>query len=130
MSNSPHTLPRPIIIGTLILGILSALAFRSLMVLGYVEPSLVVPVWYFGVIGYTIFFMYRFYITIKRKRAIRDHQLIEKVNAGECLQGQDREVLLYLLTSICISREHINYYIIFALSIIAIIVDITLRFYL
>ena len=127
MDKSPQTLPRPIILGALVLGIFSALAFRSLMVLGYLEPSLVAPVWYFGVIGYTLFFMYRFYITIKRKRAIRDHHLIEKVSAGECLEGQDREVLLYLLSSICVSREHINYYIIFALSIIAILVDIALR---
>lgn len=97
------------------------------MVLGYVEPSLVAPVWYFGVCGYMIFFLYRFYITVKRKRAIRDHQLIEKVSAGQCLEGRDREVLMYLLTSICVSREHINYYIIFTLSIVAIAVDVALR---
>ena len=126
-NSSPHTVPKPLIIGAMVIGILSALAFRSLLILDQTLPSLVLPVWYFGVIGYFFFFLYRYWISAKRKRAIEEFRLIEKVEAGQCLQGQDREVLIYLLSSIKVSREHINYYTIFALSILAIMVDMALR---
>lgn len=106
---------------------LSALAFRSLMLLGQLKPALVPPVWYFAVIGYMLFFLYRYWISRKRKRAIEEFRLVEKVEAGQCLEGQDREVLIYLLSSIRVSREHINYYIIFVLSILAILADLAMR---
>jgi len=127
--NSPHTLPRSVIIGAMVLGMLSAFAFRSLMVLGQLKPVLVLPVWYFGVIGYMFFFLYRYLITRRRKRAIEEFRLIEKVEAGQCLEGRDRDVLIYLLSSIWVSREHYNYYIIFVLSILAIMADLVLRFW-
>jgi len=128
-NNSPHTLPRSVIIGAMVLGMLSALSFRILMVLEQFEPGLVKPVWYFGVVGYIFFFLYRYLITRKRKRFIEEYKLIEKVEDGQCLVGKDREVLIYLLSSIRVSREHVNYYVIFMLSILAILADLALRFW-
>ena len=73
-----------------------------------------------------MFFLYRFRISQKRKKAIRDYQLIEKVKANACLTDDDREVVLYLLSSIKVSLEDINYAIIFIMSIIAIAADLIL----
>ncbi len=70
-----------------------------------------------------VFFLYRYYISEKRKKAIEKFQLIEKVKANACL-NEDREVVIYLLSSIRKSPEDVNYFIIFLLSILAIIVDI------
>jgi hypothetical protein len=128
-NNSPHTFPKSVIIGAMVLGMLSAFSFRVLMVLEHLEPSLVMPVWYFGVIGYIFFFFYRYLITRRRKRVIEEYGLIEKVKAGQCLEGRDREVLIFLLSSIWVSREHINYYVIFLLSVLAIVADLALRFW-
>lgn len=128
-NNSPHTLPKSIIIGAMVLGMFSAFAFRSLMMLEHFEPGLVLPVWYLGVIGYLIFFLYRYWITLRRKRVIEEYGLIEKVESGQCLEGKDREVLIYLLNSLWVSREHINYYAIFLLSVLAIVADLALRFW-
>jgi hypothetical protein len=91
-----------------------------------VEPSWVRPVWYIGTIGYVIFFCYRYLITKKRKRAIASYQLIEKLKTNACLEDEDREVVLYLLSSIKYSLEDINYALIFLLSIIAIGADVVL----
>jgi CDP-diglyceride synthetase len=82
------------------------------------------PVWYVGVIGYMVFFLYRYYISEKRKKAVENFQLIEKVKANACLTNEDREVVVYLLSSIKKSPENVNYFIIFLLSILAIIADI------
>ena len=74
----------------------------------------------------SFFFLYRYHITRKRKRAVEDFQLIEKIRANACLEDKDREVLLYLLSSIRLSLEDINYAIIFVLSVIAVAADLVL----
>lgn len=122
----PHTVPGYVIFGFFILGLVSAIAFRAIIVLQHLEPAWVRPVWYIGAIGYFFFFLYRYKITKKRKKAVEDFQLIEKFKANACLQDDDREVVIYLLSSIKFSLEDINYAIIFLLSVIAIAADIFL----
>lgn len=123
-NRKPHTLPPSVIYCFFALGIISAIAFRVIVVFQHIEPSWIRPVWYVGVLGYMVFFFYRYYITEKRKKAIEDFQLIEKVKANACLTDEDREVVIYILSSIRKSPENVNYFIIFLLSIIAIIADI------
>ncbi|GAB4406223.1 MAG: hypothetical protein OHK0032_01140 [Thermodesulfovibrionales bacterium] len=123
-SKKPHTLPPSVIYCFFALGIVSAIAFRAIIVFQRLEPSWVRPVWYVGVIGYMVFFLYRYYISEKRKKAVENFQLIEKVKANACLNDEDREVVVYLLSSIRKSPENVNYFIIFLLSILAIIADI------
>jgi len=122
----PHTLPPFVIYFLFILGIISAIAFRVIIVVQRVEPSWVRPVWYIGTIGYMIFFIYRYYISKKRKMAIERFQLLEKVKSNTCLTHEDRETVIYLLSSIKKSPEDFNYFIIFLLSIMAITIDIYL----
>ncbi len=123
-NRKPHTLPPSVIYCFFALGIISAIAFRAIIVFQRLEPSWVRPVWYVGVLGYMVFFLYRYYISEKRKKAVENFQLIEKVKANACLTDEDREVVIYLLSSIRKSPENINYFIIFLLSIAAIFVDI------
>jgi hypothetical protein len=121
-----HVVPRYVIYGFFILGLLSAIAFRAIILFQRLEPSWVRPVWYIGTIGYFFFFLYRYAITKKRKSAIEEFQLIEKVKTNACLTDQDREVVLYLLSSIRLSLEDINYAIIFILSLVAVATDLLL----
>jgi hypothetical protein len=124
--NKIHVVPKSVIYGFFILGLLSAIAFRAIILFQRLEPSWVRPVWYIGTIGYFFFFLYRYAITKKRKRAIEQFQLIEKVKTNARLTNQDREVVLYLLSSIRLSLEDINYAIIFILSLIAVATDLLL----
>ena len=119
-------MPKYVVYSFFLLGLVSAIAFRAIIVLQHLEPSWVRPVWYIGTAGYVLFFLYRYRITRKRKKAVEDFQLIEKLRASACLQDEDREVLLYLLSSIRLSLEDINYAIIFVLSVIAVAADLVL----
>jgi len=123
--HKPHIMPWYVIHGMLFLGMMSAFAFRVIIVLERVEPAWVRPAWYLGAGGYVFFFFYRYRISRKRKNTIRKYQLIEKVKQG-CLSDEDREVVMYLLSSIKSSKEDINYMVIFALSVIAISADLVL----
>jgi hypothetical protein len=123
---TPHIVPRYIIYSFFALGLISAVAFRAIIVFQRVEPSWIRPVWYIGTIGYFLFFLYRYMITKKRKKAIEEFQLIEKVKTNACLTDEDREIVLYLLSSVKSSSEDLNYAIIFMLSILAIAADLFL----
>jgi hypothetical protein len=124
--HKPHIVPKYVIYAFFILGLVSAIAFRAIIVLQHLDPAWVRPVWYIGAIGYFLFFLYRYAITKKRKRAVEHFQLIEKIRENACLTEEDREVVLYLLSSIKYSLEDINYAIIFLLSVIAIAADLVL----
>lgn len=126
MAATPKIVPKPIIISFFILGLLSSVAFRAIILFQKFNPAWVRPVWYFGVIGYMLFFMYRYYISLRRKRAIAQSDIIEKIRAGTPLNADDRDAALYLLNSIRRSQEDWNYLAIFVLSIAAIALDLLL----
>jgi hypothetical protein len=125
-AQKPHIVPKYVVYGFFSLGLLSAIAFRSIIVFQHLEPDWVRPVWYIGAGGYLLFFFYRFKISKKRKKAVSDFGLLEKVEANSPLSDEDRDVLVYLLSSIKVSLEDKNYVIIFLLSIVAIAADLIL----
>jgi hypothetical protein len=110
------------------LGLSTAIAFRALIVIDHVSPAWVRPVWYFGVLGNFVFFMYRFRVSERHKKAVMEFQLIEKVRSGIDLSQDERDVLVYLLNSIKLSPENINYLVIFLFSLLAIAMNIGLSF--
>lgn len=112
------------IYGAFTLGLSTAIAMRALIVLSHVQPTWVRPVWYFAVLGNFVFFYYRLQITDKRKRAVTEHDLIEKIRSQKALSQVDRDAIVYLLTSIVKSPEHINYLIIIVFSVLAIAIDV------
>ena len=126
MTNLPKTVSPFVIYLFLVIGLLSAVAFRLLTIINTFTPSLMRPVWYFGVIGYIFFFAYRYHISEKRKNAIRANRLLEKIQSPGEITSEDRALIAYVLSSIVKSKENLNYLFIFALSIAAVAVDILL----
>lgn len=108
-----------------IVGIISAIFFRLLVVFNYFWQPMGRVVWYCGVIGYILFFGFRFYISRKRRRVIIENDLINKLEE-DSLNREEREEIQYILSSLIKSKEMINYIFIFALSGMAIVVDVTL----
>jgi hypothetical protein len=72
------------------------------------------------------FFMYRYFISQRRKQAIAHSDIIEKIRIGETLNPDEREAALYLLKSVQTSQEDWNYLAIFVQSIAAIALDLLL----
>ncbi len=126
MFTPPKIVPKPVIIGFFIIGLLSSVAFRAIIVCQKYTPGWVRPLWYVGVIGYMLFFIYRYFISARRKRTIRESNVIEKIRAGENLNADDRAAALYLLNSVRASHEDWNYLAIFILSIVAMALDLML----
>jgi len=125
----PKTLPRGIIDLFFVIGLISSICFRIIIVFEKIQPAWVRPVWYIGLIGYLMFFFYRFRVAKKRRTVIRRYKLLEKLEA-KTLDSGDLEALKYLVASLSRSREILNYLIIFILSVIAVAVDLGLSLFL
>lgn len=126
MQTTPKIVPQPIIVGFFLLGLLSSVAFRAILFFQQFHPAWVRPVWYAGVIGYMLFFMYRYRISQRRKYTIIQSGIIEKIRSGTTLTADDRDAALYLLNSVHKSPEDWNYLAIFVLSVLAIVLDLAL----
>ena len=127
MKKIPHIMPGYIMTLFFLIGLISAFAFRTIIVWNDINPGMVRPVWYFGTIGYIIFFLYRYSITKKRKKAVTEYDLIHKIKSEVALKDEEKKVAVYLLSSINKSRENLNYLFIFILSLAAILADIFLH---
>ena len=123
--HTSKTLPPAVINLFFILGLISALLFRSLFLFNYYYSSLSHVVWYCAVTGYLFFFGFRYYISRKRRRTIIMKNLLDKVTASD-IAPADRDEINYILQSIIKSKEMFNYVFIFVVSIVAISVDIVL----
>ena len=106
---TPQTVSPLVINLFFVIGLLSAFAFRVLIVFVYLRPEWFRFTWYVGIIGYTIFFLYRYRIAQKRKKAVDEYHLIEKLEQEVPLASEDRQVLIYLLSSIRKSRRWQNW---------------------
>lgn len=127
MSQNKYLISPVYIQSFFILGLLSTLSIRLIIIVKHIDTELVRVTWYFGILGYILFFSYRYYITIKRKKLIIAHGLIDKISNSNAFKEEDKELLEYIVSSVVKSREHYNYLFIFASSIIAIAVDILLE---
>lgn len=128
MKNEFKTVPGFIVYLFFIIGVISAIAFRLTIFFQRNDPVWARILWYIAVIGYVFFFLYRWWISHRRKRIVKKYRLIQKLEKFEKLEGKDREALLYIIKSIEKSKENYNYYIIFILSIGAILLDIILHY--
>jgi hypothetical protein len=123
--NAPKRVSPAVINAFFLTGLFSSVCFRVLPIANTLWPASFRHIWYAGVIGYCLFFLYRWGITRKRQRTIANMQLIDKLERG-ALTDEDRKAVHYLLSSIAVSKEGLNYLVIFILSAVAIAVDLYL----
>ncbi len=113
-------------------GIIATFAYRIIIVLNFYSSTWVKISWYIGTIGFIVYFIHRFDISKKRSRLIIDHRLREKLDNDtlDQLSKDDNEALHYILKTLVSSKEKWNYYAIFILSGIALIVGVIFDFIL
>lgn len=119
-------IPMPVIVGLLAVGLISSLAFRAIIIAEHVAPDWVRPLWYGAVLLNALFFCYRYWVSLRRVRAVVGGDLDRKLYAGTPLDDAEREQIAAILHSIRISPERFNYLVIFVLSAAAIAADLWL----
>jgi len=109
-------------------GLISALLLRLVIIADHYGDVYARILWYLGVLGYLWFFAHRYHIGKRRLGVIRDLGLLEKIDRREALNEEDFEGLNYVMWSLSVSKERLNYLVIFAFSVIAIVLSLALDF--
>jgi len=109
-------------------GLISALLLRLVIIADHYGDVYARIPWYLGVVGYLWFFAHRYHIGKRRLGVIRDLGLLEKIDRREALTEEDFEGLNYVMWSLSVSKERLNYLVIFAFSVIAIVLSLALDF--
>ena len=110
------------------IGLVSAILLRALIIADHYSSLLSKSMWYLGVIGYLWFFAHRYHIAKRRYSVIKGLGLLEKIEKRKQLTEEDFDGLNYVMWSLSVSKERLNYLVIFAFSIIAIVLSLLLDF--
>ncbi len=114
----------------LFVGLIATLSVRLVNFVLSVNPIWAKICWYIGVFGFTFYFLYKFRKNIQMKHALVQTNLIHKLNSGEPLTQEDAKFLQSILCGINSKEESINFFFIFATSVIALAVGIIEDFFL
>ena len=77
-------------------------------------------------LGYLWFFGHRYHIAKRRFNVIQELDILTKIQKREQLSEKDFEGLNYVLWSLSVSKERLNYLVIFIFSVIAIVISLIL----
>ncbi len=124
----PHRFPPWVTWLAFGIGLTGSISLRLILVAKAYRPELITFFWYVGVCGNMCFFMFRAYISSRRRRTIEKLRLLEKLENKDSLSEEDLKALKYLVASIQISKERWNYAVIFVCSLVAIFWDLWFRY--
>ena len=111
-----------------IVGLIATIAMRVVTVLMHMNPIYGKISWYIGVGGFFIFFVYKFKITQARSRLIEKQNILNKID-GEKLDSQDYKLIKEIICALSSNKEKINYFFIFILSALALIIAVYFDFF-
>jgi hypothetical protein len=112
-----------------LIGLVATFAIRVVTVLMHLEPIYGKIAWYVGVIGFFLFFVYKFKVGHARARRIEESGLSEKISKNEPLDCNDYALINSILCGLGSKKERINYFFIFFLSAVAIVLAIYMDFF-
>ncbi len=108
------------------IGLISAILLRLIIIADYYNGILAKALFYLGVIGYLVFFAHRYHIATRRVGVLTNLELLNKIKDKTPLNEEDYRGLEYIMWSLSVSKERINYLVIFAFSVIAIVLSLAL----
>ena len=111
-----------------IIGLIATVAVRVVTVLIHVDPVYAKIAWYIGVTGFFAFFVYKFRISQNRTRAIQKQNIVDKINRHEQLRDDDFSLIAAILCGLSSRKEMINYFFIFGLSAVALLLALYMDF--
>jgi hypothetical protein len=105
-----------------IIGLIATISIRLIGITGLFSILLTKLLWYVGVIGFLLFFIYKFKAENERRKLVSDTKIIEKIANDDKIAYEDKEVLISVLCSLTSKKDVINYFVIFFTSAVSLIV--------
>ena len=111
-----------------VIGLIATISIRVVTVLINVDPIYAKIAWYIGIAGFLIFFVYKFRVSQARSNLIKERRLVDKISQKGRLTEGDYSLMSTILCVLSSKKERINYFFIFGLSAVALIVAIYFDF--
>lgn len=111
-----------------IIGLIATVAMRAVTVLMNMHPIYGKVAWYVGVGGFFVFFIYKFKVSQARFAFISQRDLVNKINNQKNLKKEDYSLIGAILCGLSSQKERINYFFIFGLSAVALLLAIYMDF--
>ncbi|MDD4957261.1 MAG: hypothetical protein PHH49_05800, partial [Candidatus Omnitrophica bacterium] len=111
-----------------LIGLIATVAIRVVTVLMHLKPIYGSIAWYIGIIGFFLFFVYKFKVGHARAKRIEESGLSEKITKNKPLDCDDYALINSILCGIGSKKERVNYFFIFFLSAIALIIAMYMDF--
>ncbi|MBN1527153.1 MAG: hypothetical protein JW919_06205 [Candidatus Omnitrophica bacterium] len=103
-----------------VIGLIAAFSVRLVAVFMDYNVLYAKMAWYVGVIGFFIFFLYKFHIDTVRARLIKSAGITARLRRKEPLSGGDYDLLSSILCALSSNKDRINYFVIFSTSILTV----------
>ncbi|MFH1403399.1 MAG: hypothetical protein ABIH11_03940 [Candidatus Altiarchaeota archaeon] len=104
-----------------LIGVVATVAMRVIEPLRSIDQSYGKISWYVGVIGFFLFFVYKYRVLREKSRIIRDSNLMGRLSSREGLSESDYPLLMELVCSQDNWKERTNFMVIFILSAVALV---------
>ena len=111
-----------------IIGLIAIIAVRAVTILEHVKPIYGKIAWYVGILGFFMYFGYKYKIDRSRYGLIKTSKLMDKILQGDSIEKEDREIIGSVLCALSSNKDRINYFIIFSSSAVVLIIAIYLDF--
>jgi len=111
-----------------IIGLIAIIAVRAVTILEHVKPVYGKIAWYVGILGFFVYFAYKYKIEYDRSKLIKTSKLMDKMLQGDSIEKEDREIIGSVLCALSSNKDRINYFIIFSSSAVVLIIAIYLDF--
>ena len=105
-----------------IIGLVATIAIRVVTLLMHLNPIYGKISWYTGAGRFFIFFMYKYKVLRDRSRQIEQQSILEKIGQKKQLTGEDYNLISVILCNLSSNKERMNYFFIFGLSALALII--------
>lgn len=110
------------------IGLVATIAVRVVTVLAHLDEIYGKIAWYVGVGGFFLFFLYKYAINQSLTRLVARNNLIDKVSEKKELNSDEAQLIGKILCELSSSKERMNYFFIFAVSAIALVIAIYFDF--
>lgn len=111
-----------------VIGMIAIIAVRAVTILAHIEPFYGQAAWYIGIIGFILYFSYKYDIDKKRSAAIVNNGLIGKMLHGQAIEKEDREMIGAMLCAITSRKDRLNYLLIFLSSAVVLVIAFYMDF--
>ena len=112
-----------------VVGLIAIIAVRVVTILEHVKPVYGKAAWYIGILGFVIYFAYKFKVDNSRARLIKERGLMSKISRGDAIEKEDRIVISSILCALSSGMDRINYLVIFISSALVLMLTVYLDFF-